>query len=315
MGIFRKKIDKEQPVVIEKNIQEELYPVIYTQKYVKERIDELSEEEVNISREIIQIKDSFGAVTENGTGLSECVDNFHDSFLQIGEVVGQFQEVEQSILDSVENAKAQVSVLQTDSNKVQESFDIMGQNFAVLMDTISEIREAAGGIIAIANQTNLLALNASIEAARAGEQGRGFAVVAEQVGKLSHEIKELVEKVNSSVEHVEEQTSEMSHTMRQSKEALEVSQEGVGKANEIFDQISHATHKVESVQESIHDVVNASEHGIMDVKNYVKQSNSQCDRVLEYISSIDHHNNRKSAIFEDIQNMLQQIEPLVKSVD
>lgn len=315
MKLFRKNVSQ---VVIEKeetrNLQEELYPILYSKRYMTERLEELSEQEMNISREILNIKNSYGSALDNMENLSSEVDSFHESFQEVDQVVGQFADVERKIIDSIEDAQKQIQVLKTDSAKAGESFAMMDQNFSILQETVNEIKNTTGGIIAVANQTNLLALNASIEAARAGEQGKGFTVVAEQVGKLSDEIKNLVEQVNASVRNVEEKTNELNEAMQASKQALEVSQTGVDEATETFDKVKEATHEVETVQQNVSAVLTESQKGITEVKEYVTLSKNQYDKIITYIESIDSCDNKKSAMFEDIRNMLMQIEPLTKSV-
>ena len=103
-----------------------------------------------------------------------------------------------------------------------------------LLDTVAQLREAAGdaGLVAeqavaqastmtgevealgqasaaigeviriisgIADQTNLLALNATIEAARAGELGKGFAVVASEVKDLARETASATQRVSDNI--------------------------------------------------------------------------------------------------------------------
>ncbi len=315
MKLFRKNVpqtvtEKEET----RNLQEELYPVLYSKRYMTDRLEELSEQEMNISREILNIKKSFGSALDSMENLSSEVDTFHESFQEVDQVVGRFADVEKKIIDSIEDAQKQIQVLKTDSAKAGESFAMMDQNFSILQETVNEIKNTTGGIIAVANQTNLLALNASIEAARAGEQGKGFTVVAEQVGKLSDEIKNLVEQVNASVRNVEEKTNELNEAMQASKQALEVSQTGVDEATETFDKVKEATHEVETVQQNVSAVLTESQKGIAEVKEYVTLSRNQYDKILTYIESIDSCDNKKSAMFEDIRNMLMQIEPLAKSV-
>lgn len=315
MKLFQKSVSQENIKAVEqRDLQKELYPIVYSKKYLDGRLEELSGQEMNISREILNIKNSFGKALNSMEELTSEVDTFHESFGKINSVVGQFADVEKTILDSVEEAQNQIQILKRDSAKAGESFDAMDQNFGILQETVNEIKETAGGIIAVANQTNLLALNASIEAARAGEQGKGFAVVADQVGKLSYEIKNLVEKVNASVKNVEEKTSELNEAMQASKKALEVSQTSVDDATEIFNKVKESTYEVEHVQKNITAVVNESEKGIAEVKEYVAMSRSQYDNILRCIESIDSHDNKKSAVFEDIHNMLMQIEPLALSI-
>ena len=173
MRLFQKSVPQETVKKEERrDLQEELYPVIYSKRYLTERMEELSGQEMNISREILNIKNSFDQALGSMQDLTSEVDTFYESFHEINHVVGQFADVEKTILDSIEEAQNQIQTLKKDSARAGESFEMMDQNFGILQQTVNEIKETAGGIIAVANQTNLLALNASIEAARAGEQGK-----------------------------------------------------------------------------------------------------------------------------------------------
>ena len=76
---------------------------------------------------------------------------------------------------------------------------------------VAQIELLAQAILQITEQTNLLSLNAAIEAARAGEAGKGFAVVADEIRKLADQssktagdIKNIVNKVNHSVDALTE---------------------------------------------------------------------------------------------------------------
>ncbi|GAA3297637.1 hypothetical protein GCM10020218_083580 [Dactylosporangium vinaceum] len=87
--------------------------------------------------------------------------------------------------------------------------------------SVAEIAEVNALIAQLAAQTNLLALNATIEAARAGELGKGFAVVATEVKELAQQTATSVDRVNTVISAITEQTAEVARTFASTSSAVE----------------------------------------------------------------------------------------------
>jgi len=315
MKFISKKTEKgkrepDRPV----DLKEQLYPIIYTQKYIEQQYDKLSDEEVIASQQILKIRDAFSVVLEEVDGLTQHIQEFGDMFSGISQAADSFQDVRKDMIQSVDQAQIQVGQLKTDSRKVTEAFYSMDKVFELLQNAVNEIKDCTKSIISVANKTNMLALNASIEAARAGEQGKGFSVVAQQVTRLAEQIKTLVGMVNRSISHVEEETQELSISLANSKLALEENEKNVDATHTLFEEMKSQTDKVEDVQKNIAAAVETSKQKIERVSDFVVMSKAQYDKVKSCINDIEESDGKKAAIFEEIRNMLCQIEPLAEKI-
>lgn len=296
------------------DLKEQVYPIIYTKQYLDKQYDQLSDEEVITSKQILKIKEAFLTVLQEVDGLNSHMNEFEDMFSSISVAADSFQNVREDIILSVEQAKEQVGRLKQDSLKVTERFYLMDQTFEALLTAVDEIKNCTKSIIAVANKTNMLALNASIEAARAGEQGKGFAVVAEQVTGLAEQIKKLVGMVNESIAHVEEETAELNTSLADAKTALETNGKNVDATHEIFEAIKKQTDEVNHVQNDISEAISVSKKKMEGISGFVVLSKSHYDKVLECIEDIEKSDGKKAAILEEIRNLLCQIEPLAEYI-
>lgn len=158
--------------------------------------------------------------TEEITRQIEVVDRISQTISKdLEEVLYTVNEGSTLIKEMVE----QVEITESINGKVSHKLKNLVESTEQMTDIIQVIDN-------IADETNLLALNASIEGARAGEAGKGFAVVASQITKLanqtqestvsigeliekiSHEIKDVVEYVNTLIDSNEVQNKSISDT-------------------------------------------------------------------------------------------------------
>lgn len=132
-------------------------------------------------------------------------------------VVGKTMSVITKLAEDVESASTVIRELESDSYQIGTVLDV---------------------IRSIAEQTNLLALNAAIEAARAGEHGRGFAVVADEVRTLASRTQVATEEINSMIERLQKNTKQAVDVMNQGQLQAVSGVEQVSKANDALNQIT-----------------------------------------------------------------------------
>ncbi len=154
------------------------------------------------------------------------------------------QEIIQSLQKSIDDILKAMSVVYETVNRVAKSaktLAIAGQESIkqakLLQEKNADTVKVIDFITNIAGQTNLLGLNAAIEAARAGEQGRGFAVVAEEVRKLAEQSREATEKIQLTLNQMNDAVAEISKTIESTGA---ISQEQEASTAEITQNLSRA---------------------------------------------------------------------------
>ena len=271
----------------------------------------LVENEVDSLTELKDISDTFAGVMHGNDELKKEIYEFGDVFNKVSDTTSRFDDVRDDIEKSVRVAQDKVGELKESSVDVRNTFNEMEEGFETFKSSVDEIAGYMKQIVGIASQTNLLALNASIEAARAGEAGRGFAVVAEEVRKLADEIKVLIDQVNASIENVGSQSDRMTQSMRASVESLDRSLGNVDETYSKFDEIISSASRSGEVQAEIASAADEAGDKINALEKRFDMINNDCDKLLGQLGRVNDLGTTKSGIFENIDNLVSQISPIV----
>ena len=297
-----------------KAVQEEkdLYPILHIAASLENYQKELVKKEVASLWELSQVGASFSGVIKEGDRFQEKLQDLGQSFANINETAEQFSHVRSEIAQTVSEAKCQMEGLDRTSMEVQQSYNEMTGTFSQLEAAIREIQQSMSKIVSIAEQTNLLAINASIEAARAGVKGRGFAVVAVQVKQLAEQIKVLAGEVDTGIADVEDRAGQLSSRISASQQVLGQAA-GMMKETEVsFEKITSAAEGAVSVQTGISGVIDASQQELQVLCQFFDQMKDQYQEVIRHIHQASLLGTTKSAMFEDMDNMISQILPIVR---
>lgn len=309
--LFKRKDRPAAPAREEKS----LYPVLHIMGSLKDYQQEMVKKEVDSLWELDQVGAAFAGVLEGGEQFQAQLGDLDSSFANVIETAEQFSQVRGEIGQAVAGARGQMEALGQTSAKVQQAFETMADTFSQLEQSIRGIQQSLSKIVAIVDQTNLLAINASIEAARAGAAGRSFAVVAAQVKTLAGEMRDLAGEVNGGVSEVERRANELSESITASQQTLG---QGVSIVNETegsFERITEAAEGAVTVQTGIVGVIGQSQQELQLLRQFFGQIEEQYQEVVRHINSVKRLGTTKSAMFEDVDNMLSQIAPIIKEIE
>lgn len=306
---------KEAKKELKRERKSSLYPVVYVAQSLKEYEQELMQKEVDSLQELGLVNSSFHEVLREAENFYVQLQNFGQSFSNINQASSQFEGVKGEIAQSVGKAQKGVEALKNSSRQVESHFDQIEHTFGDFLEAVKKIKKCTSKIITIADQTNILALNATIESARAGEQGKGFAVVAVEVKALAEEIKKLVAEVNTSISDVEQGTEQLNASIITSQQALEESLDKVDDTYAMFDKITEAAEGATEVQDEIARAIGESDQGLTTLQEFFERTKVKHEEVLRYIESASKLGTTKSTMFEDVDNLLSQIPPIIEDYD
>lgn len=306
---------KEAKKELKRERKSSLYPVVYVAQSLKEYEQELMQKEVDSLQELGLVNSSFHEVLQEAENFYVQLQNFGQSFSNINQASSQFEGVKGEIAQSVGKAQKGVEALKNSSRQVESHFDQIEHTFGDFLEAVKKIKKCTSKIITIADQTNILALNATIESARAGERGKGFAVVAVEVKALAEEIKKLVAEVNTSISDVEQGTEQLNASITTSQQALEESLDKVDDTYAMFDKITEAAEGATEVQDEIARAIGESDQGLTTLQEFFERTKVKHEEVLRYIESASKLGTTKSTMFEDVDNLLSQIPPIIEDYD
>ncbi len=281
-------------------------------RYSIEQKNKLQAEEKDTIAGIDTIKDSFSLVEEKYDAITSSVGSFQDQFKSLAEITTAFDSIAAELVDTADNTYAGMEAVDESSAGVSTTIDEVQAVFSQFQSSFDEIRDKVEQISGFASQTNLLALNASIEAARAGEAGRGFAIVADSVNDLAKEIQSVVTSIRESMAQLDANNNRLVDSIENTKTAIEASHDRIVETQGTIAGIKTVADNVTSQSQHMTSVYDSCQMSISSISANIDDSVQYFAKVDEDIDDIKVQITKKGFMFEDMNNVLEQIDAITK---
>lgn len=201
----------------------------------------------------------------------------------------------QSIDQSSDDRLALVRELADEAEAGREDMETAINEMKALSSSTDSMLEAIEVIENIAEQTSLLSMNAAIEAAHAGEYGRGFAVVADEIRTLSESVGENTGTIGSNLRDTVERVQSTQEAVERAADRFSQTAEGLGKLRDGMDELKAATSELNQGTGEIAGAVSELASGTQKIRS----SQSELEKLVEGLSSHFETLTRVSAALRD----------------
>lgn len=278
---------------------------------VRELTDENRDGARSVAHNMEDLAQNNGTLYEKTMSSMDMTSKIND---QVQNVAEKIEKMVGLINESTSHSKLSAQELEEVVEATNRMAQLSTEVEAVLVEFKNEfsmVKEETDAITGITSQTNLLALNASIEAARAGEAGRGFAVVADEIRNLSMGTQNSSNRILAALGHLEETSDKMTQSIT---ETLKLIQSTLDKVEKVNTSVANIAEDSVELDNNIQVVDSAMKEVEESNRHMVKNMEQICDVMVVMTQSVENAEQSTKTIlgkYEETSVNVENIEVIV----
>ena len=201
-----------------------------------------------LNETMCHIQQASVAVRNNSSETTIYAKKLYDGSIEQSDALKRLTVKMNLITDNTDEIDDNAQRVKQSAGAAKERVDEGQQQMKDMLETMDSIHRDMQEIITISqliedisSQTSLLSLNASIEAARAGEAGKGFAVVAQEIGHLSQQTADALEKTGAIIGKASVAIDQGMQTAQNTAKSFDKVNQATSEFTEISDNLIHIT--------------------------------------------------------------------------
>ena len=132
---------------------------------------------------------------------------------------------------------------------------------------------------------------------------------------MAEEIKILTGEVDMGIQDMEAHSGQLNNSISTAQQTLGQGVTIVAETDQSFHKITSAADGAASVQTEISNVIESSRNALQGTCQFFDQIKDQYQEVVKHIDQASRLGTTKSAMFEDMDNMISQIPPMVADLE
>ena len=249
---------------------------------ITEGMSMLEERSTDESSSVQETSQSINNIISNIVALNNTLESQSESIMTSSELMEQMVKGIHDIQATVQAANRITDYLGTTSKEGRKTVEQLTENLSRLTERSLKLEEANKIISNIAAQTNILAMNAAIEAAHAGESGKGFAVVSSEVRKLAEMSNQESESISKEIRNMAGEIGEIGKVAGLTVETMNNIFSRLTELNDSFIDIKNTT----EMQVEKSGIMHETTRSILGMTNDVKNESVNIQKDSASISKI-----------------------------
>lgn len=278
---------------------------------VRELTDENKDSASSVAQNMSELAENNNTLYDKSMSSMDMTSKINT---QVKNVAEKVENMVSLIDESMSHSRTSANELEDVVTSTNQMATLSAEVENVLVEFKNEfemVKSETGTIEEITSQTNLLALNASIEAARAGDAGKGFAVVADEIRNLSMGTQNSSNRILAALGHLEETSEKMTHSITETLKLIQTTREKIEKVNSSVTSIADDSVQLGSNIQVVDDAMKEVEESNRNMVNNMEQICQVMDVMTKSVENADYATKTMLGKYQETSTNVESIETIV----